>query len=148
MLMMLTSGLILGMFLDFVRVCRERYPFRKRLQPFVDILYWLLSAILVFGLLWWSNWGELRFYIFVAICLGFLIYFQYLSKSIRESIRRILQFMEWLIRFIVRLLDTLVFKPVVKLWTIVRAIFGLFFTPISLTIKWLRSKFNNKREKK
>lgn len=149
MSVMFTSGCMLGILLDLVHVFRDRFQFRKWLQPIIDLVYWLLSAILVFGLLWWSNWGELRFYIFVAICLGFFVYFKYLSERARKILWHMIRLFEWIIRGVLDLIDVIFWKPFKKIFMMLRAIlFGLVFIPLSLVKKWFGLFFKKNREKK
>ncbi|MGA9174301.1 MAG: spore cortex biosynthesis protein YabQ, partial [Thermoactinomyces sp.] len=89
--LMLSSGFLLGVFLDFYRVLTIRFRLRGWIISLIDLLYWVISAGLVFGLLFWSNWGEMRFYFFVAVGFGFLFYFRWFSQPITKGIRLVLQ---------------------------------------------------------
>lgn len=149
MLVMFSSGFLLGVLLDLVRVCREIFRFRRWSEPLTDLFYWLFSALLVFQLLWWSNWGELRFYIFIAICLGFFIYLHYLSSHASKMLRWMIFLIKRIVTTILYLLDAVVWKPVKKLFRLFRAIvMGLILIPLTLVTKWFRLFFRKNREKK
>ena len=91
---MVGSGLILGVALDAYRVLKERFHLRGWVVSLVDLLYWVAAASLVFHLLVWSNWGELRFYVFVAVLAGFWIYFSWFSGGVFRFLRWLLQGLE------------------------------------------------------
>ena len=94
MVTMVGSGLILGVALDAYRVLKERLHLRGWVVSLVDLLYWVAAASLVFHLLVWSNWGELRFYVFVAVLAGFWIYFSWFSDGVFRFLRWLLQGLE------------------------------------------------------
>ncbi len=94
MVTMVGSGLILGVALDAYRVLKERFQLRGWVVSLVDLLYWVAAASLVFHLLVWSNRGELRFYVFVAVLTGFWIYFSWFSNAAFHFLRWLLQGLE------------------------------------------------------
>jgi len=116
MVVMFASGLMLGVFLDLVRIVQDRYRIRKRLEAGINLFYWLLSAIFVFYLLWWSNWGELRFYVFVVICLGLILYFRLLSDRVRIILLKSTDLIEKIGSMILLLLKRLLWSPCQKVF--------------------------------
>ncbi|MFA9559795.1 spore cortex biosynthesis protein YabQ [Evansella sp. AB-rgal1] len=80
-----------------------------------DILFWLVQALIFFYVLLQVNQGEVRFYLFLALLLGYSIY-----RSILEDIYQ--RILHWFIRVCVRLYDI-----------ITRIILVLIVNPI----KWL-----------
>ncbi|MBA4542436.1 MULTISPECIES: spore cortex biosynthesis protein YabQ [Thermoactinomyces] len=135
--LMLSSGLILGVFLDFYRVLTIRFRLRGWIISLIDLLYWVVSAGLVFGLLFWSNWGEMRFYFFVAVGVGFLLYFRWFSRTVTKMIRLFLYGMERLLFFCFRILRLCLWVPLLSLWQL--AIVVLRFA--LQVIRWLLMPF-------
>jgi spore cortex biosynthesis protein YabQ len=117
---MVGSGLILGVALDAYRVLKERFHLRGWVVSLVDLLYWVAAASLVFHLLVWSNWGELRFYVFVAVLAGFWIYFSWFSGGVFRFLRWLLQGLERLGRAVIRVVTVLVWFPLAYLWALFR----------------------------
>ena len=108
---MVGSGLILGVVLDAYRVLKERFRLRGWVVSLVDLLYWVAAASLVFHLLVWSNWGELRFYVFVAVLAGFWIYFSWFSDGVFRFLRWLLQGLERIGKAVIRVVTVLSGSP-------------------------------------
>jgi spore cortex biosynthesis protein YabQ len=115
MALMISSGLMLGVILDTYQVLKHRFRMRGWVVSLVDLLYWSVSAALVFSLLMWSNWGELRFYVFIAVCLGFFLYYQWFSQQVIRLIRWLIDLMEKILYGIARALYILIWIPLVYL---------------------------------
>lgn len=144
MSLMLGSGILIGVILDFYRVITERFRLKRWIVSLIDLLYWMVSSLLVFGLLLWSNWGELRFYLFVAICLGFLLYFKWCSRLMISWIRFFFLLVEGLIHFVGQTVYTLIYLPlrwiVRSLITCMRVLASIAWTLtkwIGMPIVWL-----------
>ncbi len=73
------TGILLGMLFDCYRVLRNNCKPREIWTWFTDLLYWLLATVVVFTALIASNWGELRFYVFMGILSGLGMYYSWLS---------------------------------------------------------------------
>lgn len=112
MFLMLGSGFCLGVILDTYRVLKGRFQIRGWVVSLIDLLYWFVSSGLVFSLLFWSNWGELRFYIFLAIILGVFLYYQWLSQSMTRLIRACIQLVEYLIQLLMKTVQIVVIQPI------------------------------------
>jgi spore cortex biosynthesis protein YabQ len=135
--LMLSSGFMLGLILDTYHVFKQRFQMRGWVVSLVDLLYWSVSAVLVFSLLWWSNWGELRFYIFVAVCLGFFFYYQWLSKLAIRLLGWLIDLMEKILYGIVRVVYVLLWIPVVRLVRFVRSFFSFLLRTSRKLLKFL-----------
>ncbi|SEN63873.1 spore cortex biosynthesis protein YabQ [Lihuaxuella thermophila] len=122
MAVMLSSGVMIGVILDTYRVLKARFRLRGWTVSLVDFLYWTVSAALVFSLLMWSNWGELRFYIFVAVCMGLFLYLSWLSRPVSRCIRCLVQWIEQVLRWLVLALHTLIWVPLVYLWLLLKKV--------------------------
>jgi spore cortex biosynthesis protein YabQ len=135
--LMLGSGVLLGVILDFYRVLTVRFRLRGWLISLIDLLYWVVSAGLVFGLLFWSNWGELRFYFFVAVCAGFLLYFKWFSRQVIRVIRLIILLVERFLVLMARILYGCVWVPLVGLWRLLNVVGKLLLWVVSVCLKGL-----------
>jgi len=148
MMTMVGSGLILGVALDAYRVLKERFQLRGWVVSLVDLLYWVAAASLVFHLLVWSNRGELRFYVFVAVLTGFWVYFSWFSNAVFHFLRWLLQWLERIGSFVIRLVAVFVWFPLAYLWALfrkagmllirlVRGMFRLILLPLSPVVRFL-----------
>ncbi len=79
-------GMVVGFTYDYYRVTRSVLRL-KRAGVFVgDIIFWLIATGVVFLMLLWGNWGEMRFYVLFGLGLGALLYFHFISKSARKLV--------------------------------------------------------------
>ncbi len=81
-LIMLVGGLIIGIFYDLYRslwLKRHNRNWRKHIG---DITFSLLASGLILSLLFYSNWVELRLYIFFGIGFGIFTYFKVIKLMI------------------------------------------------------------------
>jgi len=75
-------GLIIGLFFDLYRAIRFKTGSRIWTNDLLDLIVSFILTIISFMLLLFSNWGEVRFYVFLGIGLGLLVYLRYCSKNI------------------------------------------------------------------
>lgn len=76
-------GLAMGAIFDFYYILRRFLRPRKVFIHIGDLFIWLFMIGLVFVTLVYVNWGEVRFYVFLGIALGTLIYYLIFSKYIK-----------------------------------------------------------------
>jgi spore cortex biosynthesis protein YabQ len=75
----IATGILLGVLFDCYRVLRGTFRPRAVMTWVTDLLYWLIATVVVFLALVVSNWGELRFYVFLGIVSGVILYYRLLS---------------------------------------------------------------------
>lgn len=124
---MFGSGICLGIILDLYQVLKARFRLRGWIVSLIDLLYWFVSAGLVFSLLMWSNWGELRFYIFLAIALGIFLYYKWFHQSVLRFLRLLVRIIEQVIYQLYRLWVLLIVSPLLWLWSLVRRLILLIY---------------------
>ena len=90
-------GIIIGLIFDFFRIIRKCFKTPDIVTYIHDILFLLISAlILIFSIFIFNN-GELRAYILLGILLGFAIYFFIISKYIIFIFSNIINFLKKII---------------------------------------------------
>ena len=67
-------GIIIGFIFDIFRVIRKSFKTTDFITLIEDIIFLLISSILIIGGIIKINGGEVRFYLFLGIFLGGLIY--------------------------------------------------------------------------
>jgi spore cortex biosynthesis protein YabQ len=143
---MFASGALLGVFLDIYRVLSTRFTLRGWPIPIIDLLFWMLSACFVFGVLLWSNWGEMRFYIMLAIIAGILFYLLLLTRPVTRFLMVLLQTVEWLIKTLIRLGEVLLYRPMVHLirflWRIISRVVLIIWIILTKPILWVMNPIN------
>ena len=74
------------MIYDGIRIFRRVLPHGVWSVALEDVLYWFLSALLVFQLIYRENDGALRGYALAAVAVGMFIYHQTVSTWLVEHI--------------------------------------------------------------
>ncbi|MEF9951524.1 MAG: spore cortex biosynthesis protein YabQ [Clostridium sp.] len=85
------AGGIAGVLFDVYRVVIGKYNQNKLMEAISDILFWIFEALIVFVYLIATNDGDIRYYTFIGIGLGSLVYFTLISKVFRIVLTRMLQ---------------------------------------------------------
>jgi spore cortex biosynthesis protein YabQ len=93
--LMIGSGLGLGIFFDIYRVLTGKLNLKHWLIAMLDILYGMVAAVGVFRVLYYSNDGQLRLFIFIGLLLGIYFYYKWFSWMIIWLIVKIVQFVVW-----------------------------------------------------
>lgn len=73
------SGLITGVLFDIYRGIRGLNSI-KILIVIEDILFWILTALIVFTFLLYTNYAFLTPYVYVFIVIAILLYFRFISR--------------------------------------------------------------------
>ena len=107
----LYGGIVIGLLFDFYRALRLNYKVVKRISIVFDIIFWLLITIVIFTTINVLERFDLRYYHFVALFLGFILYYNTVSKYILSGLNKIIYFITSLfkktIHYIVGFLNNL-----------------------------------------
>lgn len=79
------NGIIIGLLFDFFRILRKSFKTPNFITYIEDILFWVLTGILVLYSIITFNNGEIRLYIFLGIIIGIALYILFLSNFIIKS---------------------------------------------------------------
>lgn len=96
LLISLALGEGLVVFYDVFRIFRRIIPHGVIWISVEDILYWIVCALLVFGMIFQTNDGLVRGFSIGGICIGMLFYNHFVSPFFVKHISSIL---EKIIRF-------------------------------------------------
>ena len=78
------TGVIIGLLFDFFIILRRSFKTSNIITYFEDVLFWILTGVLILYNIWYFNNGEIRIYMFLGIIMGGLIYMLTLSNIIKE----------------------------------------------------------------
>lgn len=84
-LIFIVNGLTIGLLFDLFRILRLSFKTRDFVTYLEDIAFWILTGFIVLYSVFVFNNGEIRFYIFLGIALGVLLYMTIFSSSIIKS---------------------------------------------------------------
>lgn len=112
MLAMIAMGSIFGASLDTYNRFLQRGKRKKWIVFINDVMFWLIQGLAIFYILFLVNYGEIRFYIFVALVCGFAAY-QALMKNIYvKLLEAMISAVIAIYQFLVRLFMALIFNPI------------------------------------
>lgn len=106
------TGILLGILFDAYRVLNRRFRPPWFVTALTDLAYCLLAAGIVFAVLLAGNWGELRFYVFIALITGIVMYFRLASRHVVQLIAALLVLLAGIWRTTKRVIAFTVIKPV------------------------------------
>lgn len=113
------NGIIIGLLFDIFRILRRSFKTSDIITYMQDVLFWILTGfILLYSIFIFSN-GEIRFYMFLAVFLGSLIYMLIFSKYFIEINVKII----------------LIFKNVIG------KILAIIIFPIKIIMKFMKKIF-------
>lgn len=84
---MVILGVVMGIAFDIYRELRNTFRLKPMATNVWDLLVWLIFVILAYAVLLYTNYGEVRLYVFMGMALGLLIYFRIFSKTARKPIQ-------------------------------------------------------------
>ena len=124
MAVMLLSGLGMGTVFDGYRVLSNELRFPRWWLPVLDVIYWMAAALVVFRVLYASNNGEVRAYVFIGLAVGIVIYYLLLSRLVIVIVKWLIGAVRKLITFVLKCLDILIVKPILLFYKLVMVIFA------------------------
>jgi len=95
-------GLMMGICYDFYRVTKGIIRPGKFFVYLGDLLFWVVSTLIVFFMLLIGNWGEFRFYVLVGALVGALLYFKLLSHFVIDVLVNIFSLIRKTISVVLR----------------------------------------------
>ena len=135
-LIFITNGIIIGILFDIFRVLRKTFKTNDIVTYLEDILFWILTGIIVLYSIFTFNNGEIRLFMFIAIFIGAVIYlFLFSSYFIKINVT-ILNILKNIILKIIKIIGI----PFKYICMFIRKI---FFKPISFIIINLRKNSTN-----
>lgn len=107
----LYGGIVIGLLFDLYRALRANFKIIKKISFVFDIIFWILINIVVFITINLLERFDLRYYHFVALFLGFILYYNTISKYIFIIFNKLISFITSLfkktVHYIVSFLNNL-----------------------------------------
>ncbi|MEG0132868.1 MAG: spore cortex biosynthesis protein YabQ [Clostridium sp.] len=96
----LFSGMLIGVVYDLYRVIRGLEEPGKIVTVIQDILFWILTGIVVFIFMMYTNYAYMNFNVFIYNGIGLFFYSKIFSKVFIFSYEKILKFFLAAVRII------------------------------------------------
>ena len=97
-------GIVIGSIYDIFRVIRKNFKTSDFVTQIEDIIFLIISGILILCFILKFCIGEIRFYVFIAIFLGILLYFLPISKPYVIILNIVVKFCKKILSFFVNLI--------------------------------------------
>ena len=88
----LYGGIVIGLLFDFYRALRANFKIVRRVSFVFDFIFWILITIVIFTTVNVLERFNLRYYHFVALFLGFILYYNTISKYVLSIFNKIISF--------------------------------------------------------
>ena len=108
------NGLLIGLLFDFFRILRKSFKTSDIITYIEDILFWILTGIILLYSIFTFNNGEIRFYMFLGVILGCIIYMLLFSRYIVNTITKIVLFFK---KIIIKIINIIIYplKMLIKI---------------------------------
>jgi len=131
LLLMVASGGALGILFDTYRVVSGQLRLHRLFISMFDVLYWLAATLLVFRVLYYSNMGDVRLFIFLGLLLGISAYFALLSPWTIKAVKAIIHAITVVSGWCVQLFQLFIIKPLLLLYKCFMILLG-FLAAVSI----------------
>ena len=70
---------------DIFRIGRKLFKMADGIVFICDAVFWVVCTVIAFHAVMYSNYGELRWFVFAGIAIGGVVYFVLLSKIVTKT---------------------------------------------------------------
>lgn len=86
------GGIFIGVLFDLYRAVKQNFNVIKIFSIFYDVLFWIIVTLLVFITINVIESFDLRYYHFIALFIGFIIYYNTISKFVLKILNKSIGF--------------------------------------------------------
>ena len=148
-LIFIINGILIGLLFDFFRISRKVIKTSNFVTYVEDILFWILTGLIVLYSVFTFNNGELRVFMFLGIILGTVIYMLSISSYIIKINIKIINIIKKIIKiilipflFVKSIVQRIFKKPITFLFINTRKIFTNFKIKIHNFLKKPKKNIN------
>ena len=110
-------GMIIGILFDFFRILRKTFKTKDIITYIEDIIFWIMTGIIIIHSMYKFCDGELRFFMIIGIVLGTAIYMLTISRYViiisLSIIKIIIVTLIYPIKTLFEMTKKIIFKPIV-----------------------------------
>lgn len=147
-LIFVVDGIVIGLIFDIFRILRKSFKTSDIITTIEDILFWIITGMIVLYSIFIFNNGEIRFFMFIGMFLGILLYMFLLSTFIMKISIKIVTILKKITVFILKI----AIFPIQSLYKIIKNILRkpiLFcFINLKKTVRQIGTKIYKNRKKK
>ena len=97
-------GFLIGLLFDMFRISRRTFKTSDIITYLEDILFWILSGLLILFSIFKFNNGDIRAYIILGIFIGLALYMLVFSKIVINTLVKIILVIKQIISFVSKLM--------------------------------------------
>lgn len=112
MLAMIGMGSFFGASLDTYQRFLKRGKRKSAIVFLNDILFWIFQGVVIFYVLFLVNYGEIRFYLLLALLCGFAAYQALIKRMYLFFLEKFIRFVKATIVFLKKLFLIFIFNPI------------------------------------
>ena len=131
------NGLLIGILFDVFRILRISFKTKDFVTYIEDITFWILTGSIILYSIFIFNNGEIRFFIFIGIIIGVILYMMLFSSHI-------IKISVFVIKFFKKILSKIIFNPIKILFKFIRKMLS---KPVSIITINLRKLIKQKNVK-
>lgn len=133
----------MGLLFDIFRILRKSFKTPDFITYLQDILFWIISGLILLYSIFKFNNGEIRLYIFIGIIIGISLYILIFSKAFVSISVHCIAILKKVIRiliiiptaFIIKLLSNIIYKPIILLCKKIKARFKRVLSFLGIKLK-------------
>ncbi|TYQ14601.1 UNVERIFIED_CONTAM: spore cortex biosynthesis protein YabQ [Acetivibrio alkalicellulosi] len=129
------GGMIIAFIYDIFRVRRKTIKSGNLMVYFEDFIYWIIVALVLFAVVYYSNEGEIRGYLIIGIALGIILYTLVFSKIVMK----IFLFVVRIIYKVIITISSLILVPI-------KIICKILMLPLRKIYKYINISFMRARK--
>ncbi|MGM9531094.1 spore cortex biosynthesis protein YabQ [Intestinibacter sp.] len=135
------GGIAIGILFDINRSLKNNFKFIKRISFVFDILFWAIVTLIIFIVINATSKFELRYYHFIALLVGFVLYYNTISKFILRFNSIVINFIKSFIKkFVLSIVGMLENLYYIIVYSIHLLFDIIFYIPNIVFIKGKSSK--------
>ena len=148
------TGVLISILFDIFRVFRKTFKTPDIITYLEDILFWILTGSLTLFVVFKFNNGEIRFFLFLGMALGIILYLVTLSKyfiklnvwiiiTLKNILKKLITIILYPIKGLLKMLQKIFYKPIVFAFINFKKIFAKKLK--NVTKKSKKTKNNEKK---
>ena len=116
LIIFILTGIVIGILFDFFRILRKSFKTSDWITCIQDILFWILTGLVILFSIFKFNNGEIRIYIFVGMIFGILIYMLTISKFIIKYSVFVIQLIKKIVSYPINIIKKVIINPFINLF--------------------------------
>lgn len=81
-------GAVIVLLYDFYRMLRIIWEHSTLAVAVEDLLFWFMTGCIIFHMMYTYDYGQIRFYFFLGMCLGMLSYYYTISRFFLYAVKK------------------------------------------------------------